>query len=93
ATLIISDNNICFVYLVFIEIDFKSFMMDGIDGEFHFELEGGVGDGEGSSPSIKFVNNKAPVINAEPLNSSPPLQFAENIGDSDDAPLETDVVD
>ncbi|GJR68202.1 hypothetical protein Tco_0014267 [Tanacetum coccineum] len=73
------------------KIDFRSFMMDGIDGEFHFELEGGVGDGEGSSPSIGFVNNKALVINVEPLNSSPPLQFAENIGDSNDAPLETDV--
>ncbi|GJS58047.1 hypothetical protein Tco_0652831 [Tanacetum coccineum] len=74
-------------------IDFRSFMMDGIDGEFHFEPKGGVGDGEGSSPSIRFVNNKALVIDDEPLNSAPPLQFAENIGDSDDAPLETDVAD
>ncbi|GKA45787.1 hypothetical protein Tco_0738583, partial [Tanacetum coccineum] len=38
----------------FAKMDFRSFMMEGIDGEFHFEHEGGVGDGEGSSPSIRF---------------------------------------
>nr|GEV23360.1 hypothetical protein [Tanacetum cinerariifolium] len=41
------------------EIDFRSFMMEGIDGEFHFEPEGGIGDGEGSSPSTRSVNNEA----------------------------------
>ncbi|GJU61625.1 hypothetical protein Tco_1243460 [Tanacetum coccineum] len=34
-------------------MDFRSFMMEGIDGEFHFEPEGGVGDGEGSYLSIR----------------------------------------
>ncbi|GJT66720.1 hypothetical protein Tco_1018200 [Tanacetum coccineum] len=53
VTLIFFDNNVCFVHLVFAKMDFRSFMMDGVDGEFHFEHEGGVGDGEGSSPSIR----------------------------------------
>nr|GEY27369.1 hypothetical protein [Tanacetum cinerariifolium] len=43
---------------------------------------GGVHDGEGSSPSIKFVNNEAPVIDVEPLNSIPPSQLSENTMDS-----------
>nr|GEV32512.1 hypothetical protein [Tanacetum cinerariifolium] len=73
--------------------DFMSFMMEGIDGEFHFKPEGGVGDGEGSCPSIKSINNKALVIDAEPLNSARPLQFAENIMDSDDASSKKDVAD
>ncbi|GKD24476.1 hypothetical protein Tco_1230690 [Tanacetum coccineum] len=70
------------------KLDKKSFMMEGIDGEFHFELEGGVGDGEVRSPSIMSVNNEASVIDAEPLNFAPPSQFTENIMDSDDAPSE-----
>ncbi|GKD80553.1 hypothetical protein Tco_1347392 [Tanacetum coccineum] len=41
-------------------------MMEGIDGEFHFIPEGGVGD-EGSSPSTRSVNNEALTIDAEPL--------------------------
>ncbi|GKC70363.1 hypothetical protein Tco_1116246, partial [Tanacetum coccineum] len=75
------------------EMDFRSFIIEGIDGEFHFEPEGGVGDGEGSSPSIRSVNNEAPVIDHEPHNSAPPSQFAENIRDSNDAPSKNDVVD
>ncbi|GJZ06388.1 hypothetical protein Tco_0540181 [Tanacetum coccineum] len=37
-------------------------------------------------------NNETPVINAEPLTSVPPSQFAENTTDSDDAPSEKDKV-
>ncbi|GJU72394.1 hypothetical protein Tco_1263799 [Tanacetum coccineum] len=74
-------------------MNFRSFMMEGMDGEFHFESEGGVGDGEGSSPSIRFVNNEASVIDDEPLNSAPPSQFVENIRDSYDALSKKYVVD
>ncbi|GJU03107.1 hypothetical protein Tco_1113445 [Tanacetum coccineum] len=41
------------------EIDFRSFMMEGIDGEFNFLPKGGLND-EGGSPSTKSVNNEAP---------------------------------
>ncbi|GKD64370.1 hypothetical protein Tco_1306478, partial [Tanacetum coccineum] len=47
-----------FMNLGLTEMDFRSFMMEGIDGEFHFVLEGGVGDGEGSSLHIKFVKKE-----------------------------------
>nr|GEU29910.1 hypothetical protein [Tanacetum cinerariifolium] len=73
------------------DMDFRSFMMEGIDGEFHFELDGGIG--EGSSPSIRSVNNEAPMIDVNPLNSAPPSKVAENIDDSYDASLEKDVAD
>ncbi|GJX99209.1 hypothetical protein Tco_0356228 [Tanacetum coccineum] len=72
---------------------FRSFMMEWIDGEFHFEPEGGFGNGEGSSPSTKYVNNEAQVIDVEPLNSSPPLKVAENIEDSYDLFVKKDVTD
>ncbi|GJW51398.1 hypothetical protein Tco_0092749 [Tanacetum coccineum] len=48
---------------------------------------GGAND-EGISPSIKFVNNKDPVIHAEPLTTVHPSEFVKNIGDYDDAPFE-----
>ncbi|GJT29467.1 hypothetical protein Tco_0909742 [Tanacetum coccineum] len=70
------------------EMDFRSFMMEGVDGEFYFSPEGGVGDEEGSSPSTMSVNNETSVIDTEPLTSVPPSQFAENSVDSDDAPSE-----
>nr|GEW04553.1 hypothetical protein [Tanacetum cinerariifolium] len=66
-------------------------MMEGIDGEFHFILEGGV-DNEGSSPSTRSVNNEARVIDVDPLTAVYPSEFAENIGNSDDAPSEQDEV-
>ncbi|GKD30990.1 hypothetical protein Tco_1241768 [Tanacetum coccineum] len=74
-------------------MDFRSFMMEGIDGEFRFQPEGGVGDGKGSSPSIKSINNEALVIDVKPLNFAPPSQFAKNIMDSNNAPLEKNVAD
>nr|GEV30146.1 hypothetical protein [Tanacetum cinerariifolium] len=77
----------------FLKIDFRSFMMDGIDGEFHFEPEGGIGDGEGSSPSTRSVNNEALVIDVDPLNFAPSSKVAKNIRDSNNASLEKDVVD
>ncbi|GJW85637.1 hypothetical protein Tco_0158782 [Tanacetum coccineum] len=72
-------------------MDFGSFMMEMIDGEFHFILEGGVGD-EGSSPSTRSVNNEALTIDADPLIAVHPSKFTKTIGDSDDAPSEQDKV-
>ncbi|GJY86351.1 hypothetical protein Tco_0500377 [Tanacetum coccineum] len=73
------------------EMDFRSFIMERIDDEFHFIIEAGVSD-EGGSPSTKFVNNEASVIDVDPLTAVYPSEFAKNIGDSDDAPSEQDKV-
>ncbi|GJV52926.1 hypothetical protein Tco_1448667 [Tanacetum coccineum] len=73
-------------------MDFKSFMMEGIDGEFHFEPEGGVGDDEGSSPSTRSVDNETSVNDVEPLIFIPPSQFTENTVESDDPSSEKDEV-
>ncbi|GJQ99189.1 hypothetical protein Tco_0522174 [Tanacetum coccineum] len=75
----------------FLEMDFRSFMMERIDGEFNFLPEGYLND-EGSSPSSKSVNNEAPAIDAEPITDVPPLRFTKNIGNSDDAPPKKDEV-
>ncbi|GJU05002.1 hypothetical protein Tco_1121432 [Tanacetum coccineum] len=71
------------------EMDFRSFMMEGVDGEFNFLPEGGLNKDE-SPPSTKSVNNKAHMVDAEPIAVVHPSEFAENIGDSDDAPSEND---
>ncbi|GJU42608.1 putative RNA-directed DNA polymerase [Tanacetum coccineum] len=45
------------------EMDFKSFMMEGINGEFHFSPEGGVDNEEQDSPSM-FAKNMTDSDNA-----------------------------
>ncbi|GJY11342.1 hypothetical protein Tco_0379527 [Tanacetum coccineum] len=75
-----------------VRMDFRSFMVRGIDGEFHFEPDGGFAGGEGNSPSNMSVNNEAPVIDVAPLNSSPPSHVAENVGDSNDVTLGEDII-
>ncbi|GKA11014.1 hypothetical protein Tco_0690447 [Tanacetum coccineum] len=79
------------LYLAGLKTSWKHRAVEGVDGEFHFLPEGGLND-EGSSPSTKSVNNEAPEIDVEPLNTVHPTRFPENIGDSDDAPLEQDKV-
>ncbi|GJZ36242.1 hypothetical protein Tco_0582059 [Tanacetum coccineum] len=74
-------------------MDFRSFMVDGIADEFHFEPEGGVGDGEEESPSNTFVNNEAPIIYVNPMNFAPPSHVAKNVGDLNDVSLEKGIVD
>ncbi|GKD39423.1 hypothetical protein Tco_1259630 [Tanacetum coccineum] len=54
---------------------------------------GGVGDGEEESPSNKSINNEAPVIDVNPLNSSPPSHVAENVEDSDDVSSKKGIID
>ncbi|GKE26266.1 hypothetical protein Tco_1441650 [Tanacetum coccineum] len=72
-------------------MDFRSFMMEGVDGEFNFLPEGGL-DEEGNSPSTWSINNETPAIDAKPITIVHPLEFAKNIGDSDDAPSKMDEV-
>ncbi|GJS73890.1 hypothetical protein Tco_0706731 [Tanacetum coccineum] len=66
------------------EMDFRSFMMQEINSEFKFLPEGSIDDNQGS-PSLKSVNNEAPVIDAKPLTSLHPPDFVEDVADSDDA--------
>ncbi|GJV05819.1 hypothetical protein Tco_1343475, partial [Tanacetum coccineum] len=75
------------------EMDFRSFMMEGSDGEFHFEPEGGVGDVKEESSSNRSVNNEASVIDVNPLNSALHSHVTENVKDSDDVSSEKGVVD
>ncbi|GJZ55427.1 hypothetical protein Tco_0610620, partial [Tanacetum coccineum] len=65
-------------------MDFRSFMMQEINGEFKFLPEGCIDDNQGS-PSSKSVNNEALVIDAKPLTSLHPSNFVEDVADSDDA--------
>nr|GEY46125.1 hypothetical protein [Tanacetum cinerariifolium] len=73
-------------------MDFRSFIVGGIDGKFHFEPEGAFAGGEGISPSNRSVNNEAPVINIAPLNSSLPSHVAKKVEDSNDVSLREDIV-
>ncbi|GJY21063.1 reverse transcriptase domain-containing protein [Tanacetum coccineum] len=61
------------------EMDFRSFMVQGVDGEFNFLHEGGLDENRSST---KFVNNDAPVIKAEPIFAVHPSNIAENIMNS-----------
>ncbi|GJT75924.1 hypothetical protein Tco_1042649 [Tanacetum coccineum] len=69
-----------------------SFMVGGIDGEFHFEPEGGFAYGEEKSPSNRSVNNEALVIDIAPLNSAPPSYVAENVRDSNEVSSGGDII-
>ncbi|GJV24051.1 hypothetical protein Tco_1376746 [Tanacetum coccineum] len=73
-------------------MDFRSFMVGGIDGEFHFDPEGGFAYGEEKSPSNRSINNEALVIDIAPLNSTPPSHVAENVGDSDEVSSGGDII-
>ncbi|GJX11682.1 hypothetical protein Tco_0201541 [Tanacetum coccineum] len=62
----------------------KKYFGDKIDGEFKFLPEGSIDDNQ-DSPSSKFANNEAPVIDAKPLTSLHPSNFVKDVADSDDA--------
>ncbi|GKE33243.1 hypothetical protein Tco_1452565 [Tanacetum coccineum] len=70
-------------------MDFRSFMIQGVDGEFNFLPEGGLDDGQ-DSPSAKSVNNEIPVVDVEPISFVHPPTFAENIIDSGNASHKND---
>ncbi|GJT44143.1 hypothetical protein Tco_0952858 [Tanacetum coccineum] len=65
------------------EMDFRSFMLKGVYGEFNFLPAKGVSEGR-NSPSTKFVNIDAPVIGVTPLSSVYPSNIVKNVADSDD---------
>ncbi|GJZ43189.1 hypothetical protein Tco_0590444 [Tanacetum coccineum] len=60
-------------------MDFRSFMVQGVDGEFNFLPERGLDENRSTT---KSVNNEAPVINAEPISVVHPSDITENIIDS-----------
>ncbi|GJW47366.1 hypothetical protein Tco_0079012 [Tanacetum coccineum] len=70
-------------------MDFRSFMLEGVDGEFNFLPGEGVSEGR-NSPFAKFVNKDAHVIGATPLSSVYPLNIVENVADSDDSSCRED---
>nr|GEW22613.1 hypothetical protein [Tanacetum cinerariifolium] len=61
------------------EIDFRSFMLGEVDGELSFLPTEGASEGQ-NSPSVKSVNNNAPMIDATPLSSVYPSNV-ENVAD------------
>ncbi|GKB39475.1 hypothetical protein Tco_0884417 [Tanacetum coccineum] len=63
------------------EMDFRSFMIQGVDGEFNFLPEGGFKDNQGSF-STKSVNNETPILDAEPISAVLPANVVDNIIDS-----------
>ncbi|GJT64122.1 hypothetical protein Tco_1015602 [Tanacetum coccineum] len=63
------------------EMDFRSFMIQGVYGEFNFLPEEGFNDNQGSL-SAKSVNNETSIIDAEPISIVLPLNVTDNIIDS-----------
>nr|GEX35709.1 hypothetical protein [Tanacetum cinerariifolium] len=63
------------------EMDFRSFMIQGVDGEFNFLPEGGFEDNQGYF-STKSVNNETHILDAEPISVVLPANVADNIIDS-----------
>ncbi|GJW61502.1 hypothetical protein Tco_0110837 [Tanacetum coccineum] len=72
------------------EIDFRSFMILGVDGEFNLLPEGGFDDNQGSF-SVKSVNNKTPIIDAEPISAVLPANVANNIIDSNNTSFDDEL--
>ncbi|GJS83043.1 hypothetical protein Tco_0749584 [Tanacetum coccineum] len=64
-------------------MDFRSFMLERVDGELNFLPAEGVSEGQ-NSPYVKFVNNDALVIGATPLSFVYPSNIVKNVADSDD---------
>ncbi|GKE98960.1 hypothetical protein Tco_0022311, partial [Tanacetum coccineum] len=62
-------------------MDFRSFMIQGVDDEFNFLPEGGFDDNQGSF-SANSVNNETPIIDVEPISVVLPANVADNIIDS-----------
>nr|GEV22230.1 hypothetical protein [Tanacetum cinerariifolium] len=62
-------------------MDFRSFMIQGIDSEFNFLPEGGLDENQGSL-SAKSVNNETPMINVKAISAVHPLNVSKNIVNS-----------
>nr|GEW72229.1 hypothetical protein [Tanacetum cinerariifolium] len=63
------------------EMNFRSFMLGGVDGELNLLPTEGASDGRNSS-SEKYINNNAPMIDATPQVYL--SNVVENVGDFDD---------
>nr|GEZ28761.1 hypothetical protein [Tanacetum cinerariifolium] len=61
-------------------MDFRSFMIQGVDGEFNFLPEGGFEDNQGSF-SAKYVNKETLIFDAEPISVVLPTNVGDNIID------------
>ncbi|GKF20980.1 hypothetical protein Tco_0069618, partial [Tanacetum coccineum] len=81
--LLLEDNNPKrhVIYYRGQEIDFRSFMIQGVNGEFNFLLERGFDDNQGSL-SAKSMNNETPIIEEESISTVLPSNVADNIVDS-----------
>nr|GEW61904.1 hypothetical protein [Tanacetum cinerariifolium] len=66
------------------EMDFRSFMIQGVDGEFKFLPEGGFEDNQGSF-SAKSVNNETPILDAEPISDCIPTSSFPVVGEKSKA--------
>ncbi|GJV17308.1 hypothetical protein Tco_1362631, partial [Tanacetum coccineum] len=62
-------------------MDFRSFMIQGVDGDFNFLPGGGFDDNQGSF-FAKSVNNETSIIDAEPISVVLLANVADNIIDS-----------
>nr|GEV79631.1 hypothetical protein [Tanacetum cinerariifolium] len=60
------------------KMDFMSFMIQGVNGEFNFLLEGGFKDNQGSF-SVKSVNNETSILDVKPISAVLPSNVADNI--------------
>nr|GFB68721.1 hypothetical protein [Tanacetum cinerariifolium] len=60
-------------------MDFRSFMIQWVDGEFNFLLEGGL---DVNQSFTKSMNNEALVINAKTIFTVHPSDVVKNIVDS-----------
>nr|GEU91747.1 hypothetical protein [Tanacetum cinerariifolium] len=63
------------------EMDFRSFMIQGVDDEFNFLPEGGFEDNQGFF-SAKSVNNKTPILDVKPISIMLPINVVDNMIDS-----------
>ncbi|GJY23348.1 hypothetical protein Tco_0397006 [Tanacetum coccineum] len=71
------------------EMDFRNFMLGGVDGELNFLPANVASEGQ-SSPSAKSVNNNALVIDVAPLSSGYPSNVVENVAGEASTPLDVD---
>ncbi|GKD12593.1 hypothetical protein Tco_1197000 [Tanacetum coccineum] len=65
------------------EMDFRSFILGGVNGELNLLPARGASEGQ-NSLSAKSVNNNAPLIDATTLSSVYPSNVVENVVDFDD---------
>nr|GEY76219.1 hypothetical protein [Tanacetum cinerariifolium] len=90
-----------FLMLLLVSLDYPILFLTGLKSFWKYSPKkpiiyhrgkGRFFDGEGNSPSNKFVNNEALVIGIAPLNFAPPSHITDNVRDSDDVSSRGDIV-